>query len=70
MPVPIIENAGMSIQNHQPLPTENESVIAISKNAMPIKTFLNAWSRLNSPRFRLRPRLANGRQFSSLASGS
>ena len=49
MPVPIIEKAGINIQNHQPLPiAENESAIATKRNAMPMKTFLNACSRRGS----------------------
>ena len=40
MPVPIIENAGSSIQNHQPAPIDLESAIATIRNAIPMKMFL------------------------------
>jgi len=43
-PEPIIEKAGMSIQNHQPCPVDLESAIAISKKAMPMKMLLKARS--------------------------
>ena len=41
MPVPIIENAGNSIQNHQPAPIDLDKAIATIRNAMPMKMFLN-----------------------------
>src|SRR5678815_2612830 len=43
-PEPIIENAGMSIQNHHPCPVDLESAIAINKKATPVKMLLNARS--------------------------
>jgi hypothetical protein len=42
MPVPIIENAGSNIQNHQPAPIDLDKAMATIKNAMPMKIFLNA----------------------------
>jgi hypothetical protein len=41
-PVPISENAGSNIQNHQPCPIVLESAIAMMRKAMPRKAFLNA----------------------------
>src|SRR5687767_1174839 len=45
------ENAGNNSQNHQvaPIPVL-ESAIAINKNAIPINTFLNAWSKVSTLR--------------------
>ena len=48
IPVPIIENAGSNIQNHQPCPIVRESTMAMIRNAMPMKMFLNDWSRVGS----------------------
>ena len=54
-PVPNIENAGMSIQNHQPVPIlVNASAIATPRKATPMKTFLMALSMFGSPRRRRR----------------
>jgi hypothetical protein len=39
-PLPIIENAGINIQYHQPEPIDLESATAIIKNATPVKMFL------------------------------
>ena len=53
--MPIIENAGSSIQNHHVAPKNVlESAIATIRNAMPMKMFLNEWSSDASSRRSLR----------------
>ena len=48
MPLPINENAGINIQNHHAAPIDRESAIEMIRNAMPVKTFFNAMSSVNS----------------------
>src|SRR5687768_4799393 len=49
-PVPIIENAGISSQNHHPAPIDLDRAIATMRKARPMKMFLNEVSSVSWPR--------------------